>query len=216
MAAPSVVVGRPGGSIARRPPAAAGSGRRRYAAVALSRTASRTRPPYLPKGPSGGRAPTVWGQGPGVPLLRAAAADDGRAAYDEVEATAAAVQPTRRRSSFDALFKELGEVMRFSLPAVGIFLVNPLMTLVDTAFLGGTAVGQAALQPSGAVLDYPTILLSFLAVGNAAWPPSNAWEFFIRVFICWVAYEPGGTWPRKTADGDLPSSTPATPATPCS
>eukprot|EP00873_Tetraselmis_striata_P003370 jgi/Tetstr1/423634/TSEL_001406.t1 len=109
-------------------------------------------------------APSVVG--PGVPLLRAAAADDGRAAYDEVEATAAAVQPTRRRSSFDALFKELGEVMRFSLPAVGIFLVNPLMTLVDTAFLGGTAVGQAALQPSGAVLDYPTILLSFLAVGT--------------------------------------------------
>ena len=120
----------------------------------------------------------------GSPLrLRAAAAGDSSSvdaevveADDAVVSSSAATpppvsSPKEGRAQWSAMAAELGEVMRFSLPAVGIFLVSPLMTLVDTAFLGaGPAAEQAALNPSGVLLDYPIILLSFLAVGEP-WLP---------------------------------------------
>ena len=57
------------------------------------------------------------------------------------------------------------EMMAFALPALGIFLVNPLLSNIDNAFVGRTvgSEGLAALSPATLCTDQVLYLFSFLA-----------------------------------------------------
>mmetsp|Transcript_68362 Transcript_68362/g.101539 ORF Transcript_68362/g.101539 Transcript_68362/m.101539 type:complete len:756 (+) Transcript_68362:98-2365(+) len=56
------------------------------------------------------------------------------------------------------------KIMKFAIPAVGVWLCGPMLSLIDTSTVGllsGTAQ-QAALGPAVAVADYSALLLAFM------------------------------------------------------
>lgn len=58
----------------------------------------------------------------------------------------------------------LGKIMKFAIPAIGVWLCSPLLSLIDTSAVGllsGTAQ-QAALNPAVAVTDYSALLVAFM------------------------------------------------------
>jgi hypothetical protein len=61
------------------------------------------------------------------------------------------------------------KILTFAIPAIGVWLCGPLLSLIDTSAVGllsGTTQ-QAALNPAVAVTDYAALLLvSFNVVGN--------------------------------------------------
>ena len=66
------------------------------------------------------------------------------------------------RSNFDA--PPVMTIVKFAIPAVGVWLCSPLLSLIDTSAVGmlsGT-VHQAALNPAVAVTDYAALLIAFL------------------------------------------------------
>jgi Na+-driven multidrug efflux pump len=65
-------------------------------------------------------------------------------------------------------FPDAKQVLAFAIPAIGVWLCSPLLSLIDTSSVGllaGTAQ-QAALSPAVAVADYSARLLSFLYTGT--------------------------------------------------
>lgn len=61
----------------------------------------------------------------------------------------------------------LREIIKFCLPAMGVFVLSPLLSMMDTSTVGifaGT-LEQAALNPATAVTDYSARALSFLYTG---------------------------------------------------
>jgi Na+-driven multidrug efflux pump len=65
-------------------------------------------------------------------------------------------------------FPDAKKVLAFAVPAIGVWLCSPLLSLIDTSSVGllaGTAQ-QAALNPAVAVADYSARLLSFLYTGT--------------------------------------------------
>eukprot|EP00536_Pseudo-nitzschia_multiseries_P000696 jgi/Psemu1/249860/estExt_Genewise1Plus.C_80179 len=62
----------------------------------------------------------------------------------------------------------VGKILRFAVPAIGVWLCSPLLSLIDTSVVGvlsGTAQ-QAALSPAVAVTDYAALLIAFLYTGT--------------------------------------------------
>mmetsp|Transcript_1151 Transcript_1151/g.2928 ORF Transcript_1151/g.2928 Transcript_1151/m.2928 type:complete len:842 (+) Transcript_1151:96-2621(+) len=62
----------------------------------------------------------------------------------------------------------VGKILRFAVPAIGVWLCSPLLSLIDTSAVGvlsGT-VQQAALSPAVAVTDYAALLIAFLYTGT--------------------------------------------------
>lgn len=60
------------------------------------------------------------------------------------------------------------KIILFAIPAIGVWLCNPLLSLIDTSVVGifsGT-VQQAALNPAVAVTDYAALLMAFLYTGT--------------------------------------------------
>jgi Na+-driven multidrug efflux pump len=57
------------------------------------------------------------------------------------------------------------EMMKFAIPALGIFLAQPLMSNIDNAFVGKTAgtIGLAALSPATICTDQMLYLFSFIS-----------------------------------------------------
>ena len=57
------------------------------------------------------------------------------------------------------------EMLSFAIPALGIYLTNPLMSNIDNAFVGRTVgtLGLAALSPATVCTDQMLYLFSFLA-----------------------------------------------------
>lgn len=56
------------------------------------------------------------------------------------------------------------KILKFAVPAIGVWLCGPLLSLIDTSSVGilsGT-VQQAALNPAVAVTDYAALLIAFL------------------------------------------------------
>lgn len=59
------------------------------------------------------------------------------------------------------------KIIQFAIPAIGVWLCSPLLSLIDTSAVGllsGTAQ-QAALNPAVAVTDYAALLIAFLYTG---------------------------------------------------
>lgn len=62
----------------------------------------------------------------------------------------------------------VGKILRFAIPAIGVWLCSPLLSLIDTSAVGvlcGTTQ-QAALNPAVAVTDYTALLIAFLYTGT--------------------------------------------------
>jgi Na+-driven multidrug efflux pump len=60
------------------------------------------------------------------------------------------------------------KIISFAIPAIGVWLCNPLLSLIDTSIVGiysGT-IQQAALNPAVAVTDYAALLMAFLYTGT--------------------------------------------------
>ena len=58
----------------------------------------------------------------------------------------------------------VSKILKFAVPAIGVWLCGPLLSLIDTSSVGllsGTAQ-QAALNPAVAVTDYAALLIAFL------------------------------------------------------
>ena len=58
----------------------------------------------------------------------------------------------------------LNKIIKFAIPAIGVWLCSPLLSLIDTSSVGllsGTAQ-QAALNPAVAVTDYAALLVAFM------------------------------------------------------
>ena len=57
------------------------------------------------------------------------------------------------------------EMLKFAIPALGIYLSNPLLSNIDNAFVGRTvgAVGLAALSPATLCIDQALYMFSFLS-----------------------------------------------------
>lgn len=58
----------------------------------------------------------------------------------------------------------LAKIIKFAIPAVGVWLCSPLLSLIDTSSVGllsGTAQ-QAALYPAVSVTDYSALLVAFM------------------------------------------------------
>jgi len=62
----------------------------------------------------------------------------------------------------------VSSIIKFAVPAVGVWLCSPLLSLIDTSAVGilsGT-VQQAALNPATAVTEYAAFLIAFLYTGS--------------------------------------------------
>lgn len=58
----------------------------------------------------------------------------------------------------------LAKIIKFAIPAIGVWLCSPLLSLIDTSSVGllsGT-IQQAALNPAVAVTDYGALLVAFM------------------------------------------------------
>lgn len=61
-----------------------------------------------------------------------------------------------------------GMILKFAVPAIGVWLCSPLLSLIDTSAVGmlsGTTQ-QAALNPAVSVTDYAALLIAFLYTGT--------------------------------------------------
>jgi hypothetical protein len=64
-------------------------------------------------------------------------------------------------SPLEATAPSVRKILTFAIPAIGVWLCNPLLSLIDTSAVGimsGTAQ-QAALNPATAVTDYAALLI---------------------------------------------------------
>lgn len=61
-------------------------------------------------------------------------------------------------------YPSIAKIIKFSLPAIGVWLCSPVLSMIDTASVGllaGTAQ-QAALNPAVSVTDYGALLVAFM------------------------------------------------------
>ena len=67
------------------------------------------------------------------------------------------------------------DILRFALPALGVFLSSPLMSLIDTVFVGagGNTAELAALSPGTALCDNLVWFFNFLWVATTGLVASN-------------------------------------------
>lgn len=77
---------------------------------------------------------------------------------DADDANNKSTSPTKNESS-------KREMLKFAVPALGIYLTNPLLSNIDNAFVGRTvgASGLAALSPATLCIDQALYLFSFLS-----------------------------------------------------
>mmetsp|Transcript_72886 Transcript_72886/g.211012 ORF Transcript_72886/g.211012 Transcript_72886/m.211012 type:complete len:741 (-) Transcript_72886:107-2329(-) len=62
---------------------------------------------------------------------------------------------------------KVSKILKFAIPAIGVWLCGPLLSLIDTSSVGlfsGT-IQQAALNPAVAVTDYAALLIAFMYTG---------------------------------------------------
>ncbi|WJX51369.1 Protein DETOXIFICATION 46, chloroplastic, variant 2 [Trifolium repens] len=64
-----------------------------------------------------------------------------------------------------SVWNQMKEIVKFTGPAIGLWLCDPLMSLIDTAVVGqGSSTELAALGPATVVCDYMTLTFMFLSV----------------------------------------------------
>jgi len=91
------------------------------------------------------------------------------AASEEAVAVAEASLSTTSATTPEKPFQAppVAKILKFAIPAIGVWLCSPLLSLIDTSAVGlfsGT-VQQAALNPAVAVTDYAALLIAFMYTG---------------------------------------------------
>ncbi|KAI3446168.1 hypothetical protein Pfo_002833 [Paulownia fortunei] len=67
-----------------------------------------------------------------------------------------------------SLWDQVTEIVKFSGPAVGLWICGPLMSLIDTAVVGqGSSLELAALGPGTVLCDYMSYLFMFLSIATS-------------------------------------------------
>ncbi|CAK8576615.1 unnamed protein product [Lathyrus sativus] len=65
----------------------------------------------------------------------------------------------------ESVWIQMKEIVKFTGPAIGLWLCDPLMSLIDTAVVGqGSSTELAALGPATVVCDYMSLTFMFLSV----------------------------------------------------
>lgn len=75
-------------------------------------------------------------------------------------------EPATKTSKIDS--PSVRTILKFAIPAIGVWLCGPLLSLIDTSAVGvlsGTTQ-QAALNPAVAVTDYAALLIAFMYTGT--------------------------------------------------
>ena len=92
-----------------------------------------------------------------VAELRTAASDQPVSSL-----TAALVSDPKEKAQEDSIdAPSVKKILKFAIPAIGVWLCSPLLSLIDTSAVGllsGTAQ-QAALNPAVAVTEYTALLI---------------------------------------------------------
>lgn len=71
-------------------------------------------------------------------------------------------------SADESLWNQMVEIVKFSGPAVGLWLCGPLMSLIDTAVIGqGSSVELAALGPGTVFIDNTSYAFMFLSIATS-------------------------------------------------
>jgi len=73
-------------------------------------------------------------------------------------------EDTKAISSVTEDHPSISKIIKFTLPAIGVWLCSPVLSMIDTASVGllaGTAQ-QAALNPAVSVTDYGALLVAFM------------------------------------------------------
>lgn len=96
--------------------------------------------------------------------------DNGEVDCSRISLHNISINPATLNSTTNPLLvPTVKQLLTFAIPAVGVWLCNPLLSMIDTSVVGlytGTAQ-QAALNPAVAVTDYSArIFLSFLYAGT--------------------------------------------------
>lgn len=64
-------------------------------------------------------------------------------------------------------YGSFAQIVHFAAPALALYLINPTLSLIDTALVGQRSPTQlASLAPSGALLDYPGYILTILGIAT--------------------------------------------------
>ncbi|KAL3539017.1 hypothetical protein ACH5RR_002383 [Cinchona calisaya] len=81
------------------------------------------------------------------------------------------VVESEKREEFSAnesLWNQMVEIVKFSGPAVGLWLCGPLMSLIDTAVIGqGSSIELAALGPGTVFVDNTSYVFMFLSIATS-------------------------------------------------
>ncbi|KAL8108678.1 hypothetical protein AgCh_024950 [Apium graveolens] len=68
----------------------------------------------------------------------------------------------------ESIWKQMGEIVKFSGPATGLWLCGPLMSLIDTVVIGqSSSIELAALGPGTVLCDNMSYLFMFLSVATS-------------------------------------------------
>lgn len=87
---------------------------------------------------------------------------------DTVDGDNTNTKMTKEEEEMILITPSVMKILKFAIPAIGVWLCGPLLSLIDTSAVGilsGT-VQQAALNPAVAVTDYAALLIAFLYTGT--------------------------------------------------
>ena len=88
-------------------------------------------------------------------------AEEDEAAQSVVESVVEPVVEPSVKKSLETMTPSVPKILSYTLPAIGVWLCSPVLSMIDTAsvgLLGGTAQ-QAALNPAVSVTDYGALVV---------------------------------------------------------
>ncbi|XP_057501023.1 protein DETOXIFICATION 46, chloroplastic-like [Actinidia eriantha] len=87
---------------------------------------------------------------------------------EEEEATAVVETEREEFAPDDSIWNQIVEIMKFSGPAIGLWICGPLMSLIDTVVIGqGSSLELAALGPATVLCDYLSYVFMFLSIATS-------------------------------------------------
>ncbi|KAK7312302.1 hypothetical protein VNO77_36070 [Canavalia gladiata] len=91
--------------------------------------------------------------------------DESEKKEEESEETVRVRESEKNEIAEQSMWDQMKEIVMFTGPAMGLWLCDPLMSLIDTAVVGqGSSTELAALGPATVLCDYMTYTFMFLSV----------------------------------------------------
>ncbi|CAI9103729.1 OLC1v1002267C1 [Oldenlandia corymbosa var. corymbosa] len=93
---------------------------------------------------------------------------DNYAEEEEAEERLMVAESGNFAAADESLWNQMVEIVKFSGPAVGLWLCGPLMSLIDTAVIGqGSSIELAALGPGTVFCDNTSYVFMFLSIATS-------------------------------------------------